>query len=813
MRRRGLASVFDRVALFARGADEDVGQAEAALARGEALGALRHAERALSKASENELALALAAEAARALGLWERLAALLERLIAIAPDLTEAALELGLTLRRLGRSKDAELVLSRLAAGADATSDAAAIALAEDDLGRADLERAGSWLRGRSGERARVLRAVTAALAGAEDVARDELEGLVDADPTDALAALARGLAGREHDSRLLVRAALLDAPFARRRLAERLGQVGETARKDLITILDKTRLLEDPVLEAAAATASGERARATAALTRAADAGDHDAARELVRMAMLTEDPSLLTAALARLPGDPLPEERAVAASLVERDAATALTLLEAAGPRPWAAKLRGALVASLLPVNGLQDRAALGRLVRRAARAVDDPDALAAEERLAEGARRLPRLSVMGEFNAGKSTLVNALLGAEIAPMGVLPTTAVLHHIVYAEEPFARITLDEGRDRVVAPTELRSTLRELDRAGRAAARVTVGLPLPFLRSIELVDTPGYNAESALHREIADRGLEETDVVLFLLDAGQAWKASERGAIERAQAAGASLLVVVNKIDRVPDGERAKLHEHVERETSRVVGETLAEVSWVSAREGLAARLRGEEAEGSGVAGLLRLLDERIVARAAQLLDRAERRRLARIVTGLLLTTRRAVEVERAAAKAEAEARAKCDALAQALSSEGSRVAHLATREIAEPLAALHVDLSSFRGPLDGSARRAVAARVVGRLSSPLLGALAEEVPTAARPAVDAAIEAALLGAAHVAESPAALAALTRDRLVELAAAAVSRALFREARIWSLGPPAAHRALVTVEALVAALPRAHPAP
>src|SRR6185503_21307121 len=53
---------------------------------------------------------------------------------------------------------------------------------------------------------------------------------------------------------------------------------------------------------------------------------------------------------------------------------------------------------------------------------------------------------LVVVGEFNHGKTTFVNALLGRQALPVGVTPTTAVIHHIVYGDEPSAKLVLQNG-------------------------------------------------------------------------------------------------------------------------------------------------------------------------------------------------------------------------------------------------------------------------------------------------------------------------------------------------------------------------------
>src|SRR5215813_10427310 len=66
-----------------------------------------------------------------------------------------------------------------------------------------------------------------------------------------------------------------------------------------------------------------------------------------------------------------------------------------------------------------------------------------------------RIPKLQeerfalvVLGEFNHGKSTFVNALCGAAILPAGITPTTATINHLIYAEKPRAKAYLTDGTE-----------------------------------------------------------------------------------------------------------------------------------------------------------------------------------------------------------------------------------------------------------------------------------------------------------------------------------------------------------------------------
>src|SRR4029450_2615139 len=64
-----------------------------------------------------------------------------------------------------------------------------------------------------------------------------------------------------------------------------------------------------------------------------------------------------------------------------------------------------------------------------------------------------RLPKLDderlsvvVLGEFNHGKSTFINALLGSPLLPTGITPTTALLAHVMHGARPAARAVTEKG-------------------------------------------------------------------------------------------------------------------------------------------------------------------------------------------------------------------------------------------------------------------------------------------------------------------------------------------------------------------------------
>jgi len=199
---------------------------------------------------------------------------------------------------------------------------------------------------------------------------------------------------------------------------------------------------------------------------------------------------------------------------------------------------------------------------------------------------------VAVMGEFNAGKSSFVNALVGEEVAPTGVTPTTATVNVLRHGPTTGARVLYHDGTARELGPTSVGPFLRELGDAEAAAVRVVeIFHPLEALRRVEIVDTPGLNSIRAEHEKVARDFLIEADAIVWVFAAGQAAKATEREALALAHASGKRVLGVLNKVDRASKEEVRAVVRHVES----AVGELCEEIVPLSATRALAARRAGK--------------------------------------------------------------------------------------------------------------------------------------------------------------------------------------------------------------------------
>jgi small GTP-binding protein len=216
----------------------------------------------------------------------------------------------------------------------------------------------------------------------------------------------------------------------------------------------------------------------------------------------------------------------------------------------------------------------------------------------RLAQSVRQLDELFllvVVGEFNAGKSALVNVLIGRDVLPEGVTPTTAKITLVRFGDQLDTHVT-PEGVAEVSAP---------------------VGL----LRDLHVVDTPGTNAVLREHEAVTTEFVPRADVVLAVTSADRPFTETERVFLERVKAWGKKIVFVVNKIDILEgDAQVQEVLAFVRTNAEAMLGlaPTVFAVSVRAARGG-----RGDASawEASGLAAVERFI--------VNTLDEGERVRL----------------------------------------------------------------------------------------------------------------------------------------------------------------------------------------
>lgn len=241
--------------------------------------------------------------------------------------------------------------------------------------------------------------------------------------------------------------------------------------------------------------------------------------------------------------------------------------------------------------------ERVWLGRLQIALARLDLDADDLGALERSIRQLDRLFLLVIVGEFNAGKSAFINALLGARILEEGVTPTTTRLQATRFG--PVVERSVEPGEVAVVtAPVEL-------------------------LRNLEIVDTPGTNAIFREHEALTTEFVPRADLVIFVTSADRPFTESERAFLQSIREWGKKLIVVINKVDILETAANVdQVTAFVQRGVEALLGVT-PEVFPVAAR--IAQRRKMGENPGPAVGDRF----EELEAFLATTLDESERLRL----------------------------------------------------------------------------------------------------------------------------------------------------------------------------------------
>jgi small GTP-binding protein len=177
-----------------------------------------------------------------------------------------------------------------------------------------------------------------------------------------------------------------------------------------------------------------------------------------------------------------------------------------------------------------------------------------------------------VVGEVKSGKSSLINALFGQEVAKVDVLPTTDRVYIFRHGSEE-----------------------KSTDVSPRLTERY---LPIPFLRDFNVVDTPGTNTMVSEHQMVAEEFMPRADIVLFVFSVANPWTQSNWDFLNFLQETWLKNVVfVLQQIDLREPTEIDVIYRHLQDTAMRKLG-FVPPIFAVSARKALLARTSGLDTE-----------------------------------------------------------------------------------------------------------------------------------------------------------------------------------------------------------------------
>ena len=192
-------------------------------------------------------------------------------------------------------------------------------------------------------------------------------------------------------------------------------------------------------------------------------------------------------------------------------------------------------------------------------------------------QGLDELFLLVVVGEFNAGKSSLINALLGTRALPEGALPTTNEISLLRYPSEEHL-----PGKDH---PLESSGTVQQKD------GYFVRFVPAPLLKDVAIVDTPGTNVVLERQQQLTEEFVPRADLVLFVMSADRPFSGSEVKFLRYIREWGKKVVFVLNKKDALRDDELEEVVSFVADNACRLLNVDGARVLPVSCRAALEAK------------------------------------------------------------------------------------------------------------------------------------------------------------------------------------------------------------------------------
>lgn len=171
-------------------------------------------------------------------------------------------------------------------------------------------------------------------------------------------------------------------------------------------------------------------------------------------------------------------------------------------------------------------------------------------------------PRLVLMGEFSAGKSTLSNIILDSQPLPMKVTATRLPPVQISYGPPAAFAVAMD-GTKSPIALDSLETVCME------ETALIEVHVEAEALKLCDLLDMPGIS-DPNMPQEMWEDVITPRDHVIWCTHATQAWRQSEAAIwnILRPQSSGTNLLLITQFDKLQNDRDRMRVRKRVEKET-----------------------------------------------------------------------------------------------------------------------------------------------------------------------------------------------------------------------------------------------------
>jgi GTPase SAR1 family protein len=206
---------------------------------------------------------------------------------------------------------------------------------------------------------------------------------------------------------------------------------------------------------------------------------------------------------------------------------------------------------------------------------------------------------LVVVGQFKRGKTCLINALLGAELLPVAVVPLTSIVTVLTYGDSLDITVLFNNGETAAIGREDLTTYVTEMGNPHniKGVREVVVHYPSAYLKEgVRLIDTPGVGSVYRHNTDVAYQYLPKCDAALFLLSVEQPASQAELDFLQDVRQYADRVFFLLNKIDYLSDQEVDQSVAFARRVIEEAMGSSV-KIFPISAKLALDGQLTGTAA------------------------------------------------------------------------------------------------------------------------------------------------------------------------------------------------------------------------
>ncbi len=196
--------------------------------------------------------------------------------------------------------------------------------------------------------------------------------------------------------------------------------------------------------------------------------------------------------------------------------------------------------------------------------------------------------KVVILGEVKAGKSTLINSLIGKKVSFTDVNEATTTIIEIKYAENEKITVVKEDAKDNIQFNSleDLHAFInksRKQQDSLNKVKKIEVYTSKDRLKEITIVDTPGLNTITKENADRTENYIAQSDVILWVLNSNHLGQSDVTAKIEEVMDYGKPIICVANRIDEI-QGNPLKVKNYINEEMGymfKAIFTTSAKLAW----------------------------------------------------------------------------------------------------------------------------------------------------------------------------------------------------------------------------------------